>query len=534
MVSGFVGVWLCFAVGCDANAEKASPPKASASPTQAKSKSRSPAAIKQAKASLAETRTAKDTLVSTKASAESTPPPAKPDPGPRVYAKSRFVWIRERPTSKVQWIGFLWSGGSTKLKSLKPHYGPGCQKWYEVEPKGFVCADGDRATLDPKDPAYLALAEHAAKLDTAWPHEYGESRGLRRYKSLPSPELQKQREWDLTQHLAQVEAARRGEKRSRNLEGVDLSVANAQPFPLPEFPRTVYEVRDRLLLNSTVAYSKQVDHEGRTFLLSADMSWVPKDRVVPYPKVTFKGIELGKGVELPVAFFRKQDRPKYKRTETGEFIVAGETWKRLSWVKLTGKSFKQGEDEFLETAEAGRFVKKSEAVIPTPQEKTPWGASVGQPDTTGRTPKGRATWLEASVWGGWLIAYEGTQPVYVTLISPGRGGTPVKGKDPLETASTPTGSFPITGKFATATMVAPGDYIHSDVPWTQNFSGPHALHGAYWHNDWGTLKSAGCVNVSPIDGRYLYYFTEPAVPEGWHGVRWLPYDGPATTFVIHS
>jgi hypothetical protein len=29
------------------------------------------------------------------------------DDGPRVYAKTRFVWIREFPTSELQWIGFL-------------------------------------------------------------------------------------------------------------------------------------------------------------------------------------------------------------------------------------------------------------------------------------------------------------------------------------------------------------------------------------------------------------------------------------------
>ena len=120
------------------------------------------------------------------------------------------------------------------------------------------------------------------------------------------------------------------------------------------------------------------------------------------------------------------------------------------------------------------------------------------------------------------------------MIAPGRGGTPERGKDPIETASTPVGTFPITGKFATATMVAPGEFIHSDVPWAQNFHGPHALHGAYWHDDWGNRKSGGCVNVSPTDGKFLFEFTEPPVPEGWHGVRWRPNQEPATAFVVHE
>ena len=58
------------------------------------------------------------------------------------------------------------------------------------------------------------------------------------------------------------------------------------------------------------------------------------------------------------------------------------------------------------------------------------------------------------------------------------------GEDPIEHALTPTGTFPISGKFATATMEAPGELIHSDVPWTQNFSGPHALHGLVTERPW--------------------------------------------------
>jgi len=157
---------------------------------------------------------------------------------------------------------------------------------------------------------------------------------------------------------------------------------------------------------------------------------------------------------------------------------------------------------------------------------------VGAKDDTGHAPRGRQTWIEVSVWGGWLLAYEGTRAVFTTLISPGRGGTPAEGKEPIETGATPTGRFNITGKFKTATMVAPGELIHSDVPWTQNFTGPYALHGAYWHNDWGELKSGGCVNVSPIDGKWLFEWTEPTAPPGWHGVRWLPHLEPATTFIV--
>jgi hypothetical protein len=454
----------------------------------------------------------------------------KPEPVARVYAKTRFVWIRPEPRHDTQWIGYMWTGGSVALKSDVPVTGAGCRAWYAVEPRGYVCVDGKRATLNGDDPVLARLRPYVARLDTPWPHRYAESNGAELYKALPSSDEQKRREWDLTDHLGRLERARKGDIHP-TLAGVDPAQATGKPFELLDLPSTIHEARERLRPRSTVAYSEEVYANGRSWLFTADFRWFPKDRAKPYPVVEFRGVELGEGVSLPLAFFRSAERPKYRRTDAG-FELEGSTWPRLSWVKLTDRRIEQEGRTFLETAD-GQWVDAEDAVVPSPRDKTPWGASVGAKDETGLM-RGRRTWLQASIWGGWLIAYEGTRPVYVTLISPGRGGTPVPGKDPLETASTPTGRFPITGKFATATMVAPHEFVHSDVPWTQNFSGPHALHGAYWHDDWGRRKSAGCINVSPEDGRWLFAFTEPPLPEGWHGVRWLPSLEPATTFIVHD
>ena len=63
----------------------------------------------------------------------------------------------------------------------------------------------------------------------------------------------------------------------------------------------------------------------------------------------------------------------------------------------------------------------------------------------------------------------------------------------------------------------------SDVPNIQYLRPPLAMHVAYWHEDFGKPKSAECVNVSPKDGKWLFAWTEPALPEGWGGIR--PGDG---------
>jgi hypothetical protein len=497
------------------------------------SRERDGQALKQASAPAEEPPRAASGVPATSAPpSASTAPTREPaaEPGPRVYAKSRFVWIVSEPGA-AGWTGFMWFGGSAKLREATPRNGPGCTAWYAIEPRGFVCVDGVRATLDPNDPALAAARPYAPNLATPWPHRYGESRGVYRYREIPDRAEQRRREWDLETHLGRVAAAQKNDPLHESLVGVDLARAERPGFSLGKLPSTIHEPRARLTPLSTVAYSAEATVDDRTWLLSADLLWVPKDRVVPYKTVTFAGVHLGRDAKLPLAFFRTKDRAKF-REQAGTLVETANRFTRLSFVELTGAERSQEGTTYMETRQPGVWVKKSDAVVPTPQEKTPWGAPVNGPDTK-EGPAGRRTWMESSVWQGWLIAYEGTRPVFTTLIAPGRGGTPAKGVPAIDTAATPVGVFPITGKFATATMVAPGEFVHSDVPWAQNFSGPHALHGAYWHDEWGDRKSGGCVNVSPRDGKFLFEFTEPPIPEGWHGVRCRPDVEPATTFVVH-
>jgi L,D-transpeptidase-like protein len=413
--------------------------------------------------------------------AASVSPAPAPAESPRVYAKTRFVWIRQEPDSSKQWIGYMWTGESAKLVTGRPVYGPGCMSWYAVEPVGFVCVDGLRATLDPRDAGYVAAQKYAADLSSAWPHQYGEAQKLTR-----------------------------------------LFAVDGSPLTFPNLPSSVHDSRTELRRGSTVAFVSEVRAGGQDYLLGADLSYVPKERVTALPHYEFHGLELGADVKLPLALFRGRDRPKLERKGDG-FIETGHSFARLSHVALTGKTEDQAGERYLETAE-GSWVRAKQAVVPTPSDGPPWGSA---------TPKGRGTWIEVSVNGGWLIAYENSTPVFVTLISPGRGGAAKPDEDPIAEARTPLGAFPISGKFATATMEAPGNLIHSAVPWTQNFSGPHALHAAYWHDDWGNPKSGGCINVSPLDGKRLFAWTEPALPDGWHGTRWMPWRGPATIMVIH-
>jgi lipoprotein-anchoring transpeptidase ErfK/SrfK len=121
-------------------------------------------------------------------------------------------------------------------------------------------------------------------------------------------------------------------------------------------------------------------------------------------------------------------------------------------------------------------------------------------------------WIDIDIDEQVLVAYQGSRPVYATLISTGK-----------RTHDTPIGTFRIERKVAERTMSSkPGDdepYSVDRVPWTAYFTGSFALHAAYWHGSFGERKSHGCVNLAPADARVLYRFTTPAVVPAWSEVH---------------
>ncbi len=79
---------------------------------------------------------------------------------------------------------------------------------------------------------------------------------------------------------------------------------------------------------------------------------------------------------------------------------------------------------------------------------------------------------------------------------------------------TPTvlGKFKIYAKLPLQDMrgysLVNGRYFHKDVPYVMYFYRGYAIHGAYWHNNFGSRMSNGCVNLSVDDARRLYEWAE--------------------------
>jgi hypothetical protein len=82
-------------------------------------------------------------------------------------------------------------------------------------------------------------------------------------------------------------------------------------------------------------------------------------------------------------------------------------------------------------------------------------------------------------------------------------------------------------------LAADGPYSIEDVPYIQYFNGSYALHGAFWHAAFGSVKSHGCVNLAPWDAKILFGWTDPQVPQGWHAA-FATKERPGTRVIVHD
>ncbi len=110
-----------------------------------------------------------------------------------------------------------------------------------------------------------------------------------------------------------------------------------------------------------------------------------------------------------------------------------------------------------------------------------------------------------------LTAYENGAIALTARVSTGRRG-----------AATPSGEFKVEQKRPSRHMAASdgNGFDLPGVPWVSYiyWTGV-ALHGTYWHNDYGTPRSRGCINLTPADAKWLYRWTLPVVPPGEDYVR---------------
>jgi len=116
-------------------------------------------------------------------------------------------------------------------------------------------------------------------------------------------------------------------------------------------------------------------------------------------------------------------------------------------------------------------------------------------------------WIQVNLYEQTLAAYEGERMVYATLVSSG-----------LDKWATEPGLFHIWARLKVDNMRGAYEPDGSDyysleaVPWVMYFDGQRALHGEYWHDRLGFKRSHGCVNLAPLDARWLFDWAEKGTP----------------------
>ena len=101
-------------------------------------------------------------------------------------------------------------------------------------------------------------------------------------------------------------------------------------------------------------------------------------------------------------------------------------------------------------------------------------------------------WIDVDLTNQYVYAYEGDVVVNSFIVSTGTWRTP-----------TVTGQYKIYVKYRAAKMSGPGYYL-PNVPYIMYFYKGYGLHGTYWHNNFGTPMSHGCVNLRTDDAAWLY------------------------------
>jgi hypothetical protein len=351
------------------------------------------------------------------------------------------------------------------------------------------------------------------------------------------------------------------------LEG-GRKIPNVSGYAVPEYAYFADRVRRKTGLSFVDAFDTEDEGVHRHFAVTVDMRLLPISKLKPDSASPFHGLEISDKMPLPFAWVNKSEVTTYKLIKGKDEVRASDPIPRRAVVPLSGNVRMKAGARFYQTARDKTVWLRAEDL-----------GVVEKPPTFPDFAEKGEKWIDISITAQVLVLYEGKKPVYATLVSTGRD----KLGDPKETLSTLRGTFRLQSKHIAAAMdseenssVSGGSRGHGgklsanaaetserlkkaeaggkslndedkrrlaninkgrdpeygitmrrgssdfelrDVPWIQYFAAGFALHGAYWHDVFGIARSHGCVNLAPIDARYVFQWTDPPVPKGWHGIN---------------
>lgn len=415
---------------------------------------------------------------------------------------TRSIAVRARPDDSAEIIGTV--ARDIRVAWRRVVEGKGCQgRWVELEPRGWVCEQH----VAPSARAPWGVEMPRLDYGEIVPGVYGKvtTDGAQSYALTDEGVLVPHRTLS-------------GSVMVRRYDEVVLSARVAAPAvpaapapaptaaasgsatkPAAPAPATKPAAAAPVQPSPAVAASAGSSQPASYWLIDrAAREYLSTKSIRQYQPSTFQGTRLGDetGLMLPLGFplsrGKASDRvPVYAAAEGGRVVRKLEARVPVSVVEIARDA--QGSEVAYRIGEA-EWVRASEMRLAAATEPPP----LTEP---------HERWFDIDLDQQVLVAYEGALPVYATLISSGSR------KNPTE-----TGVYRIWIKFAETDMSDLSDespYSVATVPWSQFFSKDLALHTAYWHDTFGTPRSHGCINLSPMDARFLYFWSTPQVPPGW-------------------
>jgi hypothetical protein len=441
------------------------------------------------------------------------------------------VNIWERPDMESTRLGYMRRGQRTMLGD--PRYASeSCpQGWFALPGGGFVCQG--RGMLVGTKPRYIHRPPPLPRVDELDPYPHGFIRHdwTPLYKRIPTAEeiWSPPRVEDEAGGESDAGSPLAGQVRPPCDPKVEPGEEPAPPPEAageeePQIPCADYRkhakrnyraVRDFLSRGFWVAVSNRLrdDATAQYYYETIRGEYVPGGSVHLVRPPTYRGYEVLGETPLPAAIVSSRNAAFFQ-LRNGKFRGVGPA-DRLSVYRVFEESETAGTKYY--RIEGDRWLKDSQVehfgIRPLPE-------GVGENEK----------WIFIDLARQTLEAYDGTTPVYVTLVSTGLAES--------EETVTPTGRFRINFKHVTDDMTGSvGDdeevYSVSDVPWVQYLHMNVALHASFWHSRYGTPKSHGCINLSPADARFLFDWSDPPLPSGWHAVAAVG-GGPKTTVIIEG
>ena len=268
------------------------------------------------------------------------------------------------------------------------------------------------------------------------------------------------------------------------------AVRAGTPLPEPKHKSSYMVTRDE----------EPVEIDGTDYVKTS-VGWVAATDVTKFRPSTFAGIDLvaTPPPAWPFAWVYAADRKKVvARTAAEKKAPKGATFEHRALVPVL-----EERDGFVRVADGQWIDRKSLRVARTR----------GRPTIADAHTK----WIDLDRDEQVMIAYDGDTPVFATLFSSGRRKN-----------DTPPAIYRIRSKSSLTKMSAEEQesafYEVSEVPWATRFRSGLYFHAAYWHDRFGHVNSHGCVNLSALDAKWVYDWTDPVMPAGWSELE-VPAEG---------